>query len=147
MAFRIATTGAFPGPVFLEAPLDVLMNFVSDEDLVQPTRYRTESTAAPDPRAIEDAARLLDGAKRPVAIVGSQLRWSRDREALARFVSKYELPVYLNGLARGALDRKHSCMFARSRRATFRRPMWRSSSERPSISASTTVARAPGPRM
>jgi len=118
MAFRIATTGV-PGPVFLEIPLDVLMNFATDAQLVRPVKYRSEYTPAPDPIALDEAARLLDGAARPLAIVGSQLRWSRDREALGRFLARYELPTYLNGMARGALPLDHPCFFSRSRKAAL----------------------------
>lgn len=117
-AFRIATTGV-PGPVFLEMPLDVLMYFSNDQELVRPTKYRTEHTQGPAPAAIAEAAKLLDGAQRPIAIVGSQLKWSTDKEALARFVSKYELPVFLNGMARGALRGEHPCFFSRSRRTAL----------------------------
>jgi acetolactate synthase-1/2/3 large subunit len=118
MAFRIATTGV-PGPVFLEIPLDVLMNFATDAQLVRPVNYRSDYTPAPDPAALDAAVRLLDGAARPMAIVGSQLRWSRDREALGRFLARYELPTYLNGMARGALPLDHPCFFSRSRKAAL----------------------------
>jgi acetolactate synthase-1/2/3 large subunit len=118
MAFRIATTGV-PGPVFLEIPLDVLMNFATDAQLVRPVNYRSDYTPAPDPVALDAAVRLLDGAARPMAIVGSQLRWSRDREALGRFLARYELPTYLNGMARGALPLDHPCFFSRSRKAAL----------------------------
>jgi acetolactate synthase-1/2/3 large subunit len=118
MAFRIATTGV-PGPVFLEMPLDVLMSYATDAQLVRPTNYRTEHTPAPSALAIEEATKLLDGAKRPMAIVGSQLRWSRDRDALRRFLEKYELPTYLNGMARGALPLEHPCFLSRSRKTAL----------------------------
>ncbi|MBK8170132.1 MAG: acetolactate synthase [Sandaracinaceae bacterium] len=114
-AFRVATTGV-PGPVFLEMPLDVLMNFSNDRDLVRPTKYRTDNTPGPSPVSIAQATKLLDEAERPIAIVGSQLKWSTDKDALSRFVKKYELPVFLNGMARGALRGEHPCFFSRSRR-------------------------------
>ncbi|MBK8169021.1 MAG: acetolactate synthase [Sandaracinaceae bacterium] len=117
-AFRVATTGV-PGPVFLEMPIDVLMNFANDRDIVRPTKYRTEHTQGPAPMAIAEAAKLLDEAERPIAIVGSQLKWSTDKDALARFVKKYELPVFLNGMARGAMRGEHPCFFSRSRRTAL----------------------------
>lgn len=119
MAFRVATTGV-PGPVFLEMPIDILMNFSNDNQLVRPTNYRSEMTPGPSVAAIEAAAKLLDGAQRPVAIVGSQLRWSQNKGALADFLNHYNLPVYLNGMARGALPLEHPCFFSRSRRTALR---------------------------
>jgi acetolactate synthase-1/2/3 large subunit len=121
-AFRIATTGV-PGPVFLEMPLDVLMNFATDAQIVRPTQwsaerrlYRSEHTPAPSPEAIEEATKLLDQAERPMLICGSQLRWSRDRGALPRFLAKRPMPTFLNGMARGALPPEHPCFMSRSRR-------------------------------
>src|SRR5688572_17701895 len=96
-AFRIATTGV-PGPVFLEMPLDVLMNFAADKDLVRPTQYRTEQTPGPSPESVEAAAKLLAAAERPIAIVGSQLRWSRNKEALRKLLDHYQVPTFLNGM-------------------------------------------------
>jgi acetolactate synthase-1/2/3 large subunit len=118
-AFRIATTGV-PGPVFLEMPLDVLMNFADDKQLVRPTQYRSEHAAGPSTHAIDRAVALLDGAERPMAIVGSQLKWSEEKDALSRFLMKYELPVFVNGMARGALPPNHPCFFSRSRKDAFK---------------------------
>src|SRR5207244_4255082 len=75
MAFRIATTG-LPGPVYLEMPIDQLFNTYDDSRLVFPTQYRTDAGTAGDPRYVERAFELLRTAQRPVALVGSQLRWS-----------------------------------------------------------------------
>ncbi len=115
MAFRHATTGV-PGPVFLEVPLDILMMFAGDNQLVRPTQYRSDLTPGPSPEAIDRAVALLAKAERPMAIVGSQLRWSRDRDALGRFLAHYEVPTFLNGMARGALPLDHACFFSRARR-------------------------------
>jgi len=114
-AFRIATTGV-PGPVFLEVPLDILMGFATDDQLVRYEGYRTEHVPAPDPAAIEQAAALVQEAERPMAIVGSQIRFSRERGALRRFLDQAPMPAFLNGMARGALAPDHPCFFSRSRR-------------------------------
>jgi acetolactate synthase-1/2/3 large subunit len=118
MAFRIATTGV-PGPVFLEMPLDILMNYASDDQLVRPTGYRSEHQAAPSKQSIEEAVKLLDAAERPMMICGSQLRWSSDKESLERFLAKRPMPTYLNGMARGALSNTHPSFMSRSRRAAL----------------------------
>jgi acetolactate synthase-1/2/3 large subunit len=77
IAYRKATTGV-PGPVFLEVPIDLLMEFV-DESLSRCRR----TTAPPAHRARSALSRrscraALRAAEQPVAIVGSQMRWSRD---------------------------------------------------------------------
>ena len=102
MAFRKATTGV-PGPVFLEMPLDVLMGMEEADNLNYPTRYRTESVTAGDPAGVQAAADLLSQAQRPVALVGTQWWWSPYKAAIHEFLAGYDLPVFLNGGARGAL--------------------------------------------
>jgi acetolactate synthase-1/2/3 large subunit len=102
MAFRKATTGV-PGPVFLEMPLDILMNMEKSEDVHWPTNYRTEHVAAGDPAAITAAAALLSRAERPVCVVGTQWWWSPYRDSIHEFVRRYDVPTFLNGGARGGL--------------------------------------------
>ncbi len=102
MAFRKATTGV-PGPVFLEMPLDVLMGMENTDGLVLPTDYRTTHVAGADPRAVERAADALARAQRPAAIVGTQWWWSPYRDSIHDFLRAYDLPVFLNGGARGAV--------------------------------------------
>ncbi|MCB9777974.1 MAG: acetolactate synthase [Alphaproteobacteria bacterium] len=102
MAFRKATTGV-PGPVFLEMPLDVLMNMVDDKGVSMPEGYRTTSVPGADPAAVDAAAAILSKAERPVILVGTQWFFSPYRDAIHDFAAAYDAPVFLNGGARGAL--------------------------------------------
>jgi acetolactate synthase-1/2/3 large subunit len=107
MAFRRAVTGV-PGPVFLEIPLDVLMlNPVQESALKFPTRSRTEYVVAADPAGVEGAVERILAAERPAALVGSQLWYSPHRDQLDPWQRRFGLPVYLNGMARGALAPDH----------------------------------------
>src|SRR3954470_22869595 len=113
-AFRIAQANV-PGPVFLEMPLDLLMNYADDAPPA------TRPLAAPprpggDPALIERVAALLRDAERPMFIVGSQLRWSPKREALRALADAVEAPFYLNGMARGGLPYEHPSLMTRSRK-------------------------------
>ncbi|HJN76993.1 MAG TPA: thiamine pyrophosphate-binding protein [Myxococcota bacterium] len=110
MAFRKATTGV-PGPVFLEMPLDILMNFAKESACPWPERYRTEAAPGGDPAYIQRAADLLAGAERPVAVVGTQWWWSPYKEEIRAFVEHFDLPVFLNGGGRGALPPSHDNNF------------------------------------
>jgi len=113
-AFRIAQSNV-PGPVFLEMPLDLLMNFADDAEPA------TGPLAAP-PRpagakvSVEQAAKMLSEAERPMFIIGSQIRWSHNREIVRTFADAIEAPFYLNGMARGALPYEHKNLMTRSRR-------------------------------
>ena len=113
-AFRIAQSNV-PGPVFLEMPLDLLMNGADDEDLPL-TAPMAPSRPAGDPTLVAQAAALLASAERPVFIVGSQLRWSPRRDAVRRMADAVAAPFYLNGMARGALPYAHPNLMTRSRR-------------------------------
>jgi acetolactate synthase-1/2/3 large subunit len=115
MAFRIATTG-LPGPVYLEMPIDQLFNTYEESRVTFPTQYRTEAGIAGDPRYIAKAFDLLRSAQRPVALVGTQLRWSRQREAYRPFVDTFGMPVYVNGLGRGSLPPDHPYFFSQTRK-------------------------------
>ncbi len=119
MAFRIATTGV-PGPVFLEVPVDFLFDSVDESRIEFPTGYRTEATIGGDPVYVEKAYELLRNAERPVALVGSQLFWSKRRDAYQPFVEQFGLPVYVNGQGRGSLPPDHPYYFHRTRKDALR---------------------------
>ncbi len=112
-AFRIAQSGV-PGPVYLEMPLDMLMNYADDElPLTGPMK---PPRPAGDPSAIALAAELLRKAERPSFLIGAQIRWSEDREIVRTFADAVSAPFFLNGMARGALPYAHPGLFTRSRR-------------------------------
>jgi len=112
-AFRISQAGV-PGPVFLEMPLDLLMNWA--DDALPATAPQTPPRPGGDPSSIAQAAKLLAESERPMFIIGTQLRWSPRRDAVPRFAEKIEAPIYLNGMARGALPYEHKNLMSRSRR-------------------------------
>lgn len=114
-AYRIAVSGV-PGPVFLEMPIDLLMGSADERDAHLPETPPVISSPAPDTAAIEQAVELLRRSERPVALVGSQLWWSRRKEITPSFCEKLNLPAFLNGMARGALPPHHPCFFHLCRR-------------------------------
>lgn len=114
-AMRIAQSNV-PGPVFLEMPLDLLMNGADDAQLPATAPLETPPRPAGDKNSISRAADLLKNAKRPVFIVGSQIRWSPNREAVKAAADAFEAPFYLNGMARGAVPQAHAGLMSRSRK-------------------------------
>jgi len=113
-AFRIAQSNV-PGPVFLEMPLDLLMNYADD---AEPATGPLEAPPRPAGAklSVEKAAKMLSEAERPMFIIGSQIRWSHNREIVRTFADAIEAPFYLNGMARGALPYEHKNLMTRSRR-------------------------------
>ncbi len=116
-AFRIAQAN-IPGPVYLEIPLDVLMNFASAE--WPATAPMPPARPAPPASAVARLGALLNQAQRPMLIVGSQLRWSPNPRVLASFADAVQAPIFLNGMARGALPPEHPCLLTRCRRAALK---------------------------
>ena len=117
-AMRVAQSNV-PGPVFLEMPLDLLMNMHDDADLPMTAAMPEPPRPAGDPRSIERAAAMLKEASRPVFLIGSQLRFSPKRDAVKRAADAYGVPFYLNGMARGAIPFEHAGLFSRSRKAAL----------------------------
>jgi len=120
-AFRVAQSD-IPGPVFLEMPLDLLMNFGDDADLPA-TAPMEPPRPGGDPSLVARAAKMLADAERPMAIVGTQLRWTpeRHRDVVQRAADAWGIPVFVNGMARGALAPDHASFFSRARRQALGR--------------------------
>ncbi|QIA27247.1 acetolactate synthase [Thermaerobacter sp. PB12/4term] len=102
LAFRRSLHGV-PGPVYVEIPLDVVFAQVDLDGVRIPAPVPGRSALPADPREVERAAAVLRRARRPVALVGSQVHWSPDPQAVSRFAEVAQVPVFTNGMARGVL--------------------------------------------
>lgn len=105
-AIRIALSGK-PGPVFVEIPFDILIQFVDEEDVKFPTHYRTAARAYGDTREIGRAAALLADAEHPVVMAGTPVYWDDAGAALRALVERVNLPVFPNGMGRGTIPMNH----------------------------------------
>lgn len=99
-----------PGPVFLEIPADLFSEEVDPDAVRQPERVVAIRTA-PEPGLIEEAAYLLENARRPVIFGGSGIWWSDAGEALARLAEKANAPVFTRRLGRSTLPADHPLNF------------------------------------
>jgi acetolactate synthase-1/2/3 large subunit len=72
-----------------------------------PLQYRATDTAIVAPRAIEDAATVLAGARTPVIIAGSGVATSSARAALARLATELGARVVTSPRAKGCLAEDH----------------------------------------
>jgi acetolactate synthase-1/2/3 large subunit len=102
------------GPTFLDLPLDVVFMEAEDPELPAAEPDPAALPAA-DGDAIERVAALLAGAERPVVMAGTDLYWGHGELALRALSEALEIPVFLNGLARGCLPADHSNFFSRAR--------------------------------
>jgi acetolactate synthase-1/2/3 large subunit len=71
----------------------------------------------PEPSLVRRAASLLDGAQRPVLLIGSQsMITAGEAGLLVEAVAALGLPVYLSGMARGLLGREHPLQLRQKRK-------------------------------
>ena len=107
-----AALTAHRGPAFLDLPLEVLF---SSEDVAAPGAPEI-SVIQPDPEEVARAAALLAAAERPVIIAGSDV-WGGNAIAELRAAAEaLQVPVFANGMGRGALPPGHPLAFAKARR-------------------------------
>jgi acetolactate synthase-1/2/3 large subunit len=107
-----AALTAHRGPAFLDLPLEVLF---SSDDTPAPAGPDVP-VIEPDPDEVSRAAALLAGAARPVIIAGSDV-WAGDAVAALRAAAEaLQIPVFTNGMGRGALPPDHPLAFAKARR-------------------------------
>jgi acetolactate synthase-1/2/3 large subunit len=105
-AIRVATSGA-RGPVLLDLPMDVLTATIDDVAISLPDTIAIDSPPAPNALAIEQAIRLLAGARRPIAMAGAGAYWSDAGEELRRFAETSGVPVYSDFQAHGLIPSSH----------------------------------------
>lgn len=94
------------GVAYLELPTDVLMAPWAEAQWSP--GYPSE--VAPPPAAddaIAAALEMLDGADRPVCVLGSGAHWAGADAAVARFAEATGIPVTSTGAARGLLPDRH----------------------------------------
>ncbi|HVF77946.1 MAG TPA: acetolactate synthase, partial [Solirubrobacteraceae bacterium] len=104
------------GPAFLDLPLDIVFSEGAEEGDFVPLPFQTTGLQA-DGEAFDRAIALLRDARRPVIMAGSDLYWGHGEEALRALAEELQIPVFLNGLARGCVPADHELFFSRARSA------------------------------
>ena len=103
------------GPTFLDFPMDVVF-MEAEVDADAPATLLDSSSLPPaDGDALERAVELLRGAERPVVMAGTGLYWARAEKELQALCEELQIPVFLNGLARGCVPADHAQFFSRAR--------------------------------
>jgi acetolactate synthase-1/2/3 large subunit len=110
-AASVALT-AHRGPVFLDLPLDVIF---SQAEVTLPGAPDVP-VIEPDPADVAKAAALLAAAQKPVIIAGSDVYAGDAVAALREAAEALRVPVFTNGMGRGALPPEHPLAFAKARR-------------------------------
>jgi acetolactate synthase-1/2/3 large subunit len=95
-----------PGPVLLDVPMDVQAEAAS---VVLPDLDEREARGRPRPdaTAVEEAARLLAKAKRPVIVAGGGVIGSEASAELVQLAERLGAPVVTTWNGKGAIDETH----------------------------------------
>jgi acetolactate synthase I/II/III large subunit len=109
-AFTLAATPR-RGPVFLDFPLEAIY----DQAQAEISPAERAPAPPPAPAQLDEVARLLAPARRPVLILGSDVWLGRADGAARDFAEALRLPVITNGQARGVLPAGHELLVSRAR--------------------------------
>lgn len=111
-AFRVATTGR-PGPVVLCVPVDVAR---ADVDFDGPVNSREGAIyprfrSAPDPQQVQHAAQLLNGAAKPLLLLGGGVHISRCSEQVERLRARIGAAAITTISGKGTVVESHPQVF------------------------------------
>lgn len=107
------------GPVYLEIPIDILMEMISPKDVKSYAPFMAEGAPEPNKENLTELKMMLSKASQPVLLAGSNIWWDGGEEELKTFSSKTNIPTFLNGMARGALPHDHPAFFQHTRKYAF----------------------------
>ncbi len=112
-----AAVGAPSGVGFVDFPMDHAFSMSDDPDIAGRPGALTDLPPgpAPDGEALNRAAGLLSAARRPVIMAGTNVWWGHGEAALLRLAEERQIPVLMNGMARGAVPADHPLAFSRAR--------------------------------
>lgn len=106
-AFYIAKAGR-PGPVLIDITKNAQNEMIDEFDYVKCTGVRTyKPTPVLDTKAIETAASLINGAKKPYILAGQGILLSEASDALLAFSEKTGIPVACTLLGLGCFPTDH----------------------------------------
>jgi acetolactate synthase I/II/III large subunit len=108
------------GPAFLDFPLDVVFSPAADDGATVTVPDSSRGAGAGQ-RELDRAAAALRDAERPVIMAGTGLYWGRAERELVTLAEALQIPVFVNGLARGCIPADHPLAFSRARGEAFKR--------------------------
>ena len=106
-----------PGPVLLEVPADLWGEEVPDS--WAHTRTFT-ARSGPDPASVEEAARVLAAAERPVIYAGQGVHWAKAWDELKALAASWNIPVTTSIEGKSAFPEDHPLSLGSGGRANPR---------------------------
>jgi acetolactate synthase-1/2/3 large subunit len=115
-ALRAART-PHRGPTFVDVPLDCWGP--SDAAVAATPDPASLAGASPDPEAVQQVARLVGTARRPVLMVGADVYWAGAEAEVQAFADATRVPVFANDMGRGVVPADDALAFSRARGMAF----------------------------
>jgi len=112
IAFR-NLTGAIPGPVYVELPMDILeINEVDEEIVRYPSRYRTDARIFGDPAEIEKAADLLVNAEKVAISIGDGAQYNCKNFSVFEELAEYlQIPTGVSMSNKGRFFKENKPLY------------------------------------
>ncbi|HUO37801.1 MAG TPA: acetolactate synthase, partial [Mycobacterium sp.] len=109
-----ATLIAPSGVAFVDFPMDHVFAEAHDDGAAG-ALMSPPALPRPAAEAAERAAGLLEKARRPVIMAGTNVWWGHAEAELLALATRQRIPVLANGMARGVVPADHELAFSRAR--------------------------------
>jgi len=104
-----------PGAVYLDLPNDIITARVEEDDLEMPGRCPEPPRPLAEPASVDAALSALQGAERPLVIVGKGAAYSRAEAEVREFIDKTRLPFLASPMGKGVVPDDHPLSVAPAR--------------------------------
>src|SRR5262249_46400999 len=102
-----AAVGAPSGVGFVDFPMDHAFS-MSEDDGRPGALTALPPAPTPNGEALDRVAGLLGAAQRPVIMAGTNVWWGHAEAALLHLAEERQIPVLMNGMARGVVPADHA---------------------------------------
>jgi acetolactate synthase-1/2/3 large subunit len=108
------------GPAYIDVPVDLQFTRVPIENAPPLLDFNLPFPPSPDRDVVRRISKIIRAANQPVVLAGTGAYWARAEEALGAVGLSAKIPVYLNGMARGMLGRRHPYQIFGNRKDALR---------------------------
>jgi len=106
MATRHAIYGR-PGACYLDLPDDIISGECDPDDIVQVERVPEPPRMVAPTENIEAALDLLEGAERPLVLVGKGMAWAHAENEVRDFIDRTQIPFVRSPMGKGVIPDDH----------------------------------------
>jgi len=109
-AFNHATSGT-PGPTYVDIPVDILNGEINKEVTLPTNGSSGNAESSADSELLKQSFEIFLGAKRPMILAGSGIRWADAGDHLKDFIDITGIPLVTIDMAKGVIPDDHPLCF------------------------------------